>query len=163
MTDHTDLIRAGREALEGVSMGPWHYERGDLHHVCHPMTTCDATTICNIDKAFGQEANARFIAWSRAGVPALIDALEAVTRERDAEAGWVVTIRDERDTAIRQRNAWQDRAEAADAALKEAVGVIETVATAGLDVSHTALIFGYPEAEEVQDTARAFAAKHGGV
>lgn len=54
-----------------------------------------------------------------ADVEALQARVRVLTLERDAEAAWVASIRDERDVAIRQRNAALASAEAAEALARD--------------------------------------------
>lgn len=42
--------------------GPWHYERADIHHICHQGTVCDVTTVCNLENGEHAAANAHLIA-----------------------------------------------------------------------------------------------------
>jgi hypothetical protein len=54
--------------------------------------------------------------------------IKQLERERDTEAGWATMLREERDVAIRQRNAWQDKAEAAEAKLDKAAEALRPFA-----------------------------------
>jgi hypothetical protein len=83
MTDYAELIARQEAAMEGVTPGPWHYERSADHHVCHPQTQCTDTTVTNIEDGTKAEADARFIAAARDGWPEALAALKAVIHERD--------------------------------------------------------------------------------
>lgn len=77
--------RAG-EVLEGVSDGAWKVVRNrdkTLNVVSGADADGDTHKICLVNGA--DEANARFIAWCREGVPALLAQNAALRAERDAQ------------------------------------------------------------------------------
>lgn len=79
------------KALEGVTPGPWHW---NVRGFIGPASTeddqsygmiCDEVAECTFSNG-SKEANARFIAWCREGVPALLADLAA----KDAEIARLV-------------------------------------------------------------------------
>lgn len=100
--------RAG-EVLEGVTPGPW--VTGTMLPFTvfnpNPKDNDDSGVICDCQ----EPANARFIAWCREGVPALLAQNAALRAERDeyqrlAAAG---------ELAAKECRIWQGQAEAAEA------------------------------------------------
>lgn len=100
MTD-PNLIAETRAALDGVTPGPWEYRpmehddwgvvRAGQFQICQARNPenmdDDVLDSCRANKTDPWSANARFIAWCRDGVPALLSALEtdpAVERMREA-------------------------------------------------------------------------------
>lgn len=95
-----DMIDTSTEAvkalLHGVTAGPWTFEREaepedehPRHFVCHPLTECDATTVCNLEPSRAEteaqrNANARFIAAARDLVPALLSERDDLRAKLDA-------------------------------------------------------------------------------
>ena len=64
-----DLVEAGK-VLEGVTPGPWVYEYTGIGHTVRQPGAYNA--IFTVNHAGNFEPDARFIAWCREGVPALI-------------------------------------------------------------------------------------------
>ena len=114
-----DLAEAGK-VLEGVTPGPWRVGPVDDCRV----EDANGNEVAQIDGDYNQpetwplmEANARFIAWCREGVPALlarIAAQEAQIKGLEAEKRY---WKGEIDTVLAGRADEHDRAEAAETAL----------------------------------------------
>jgi hypothetical protein len=76
----TDLIAQAEAALDGVTLGPWTamlHDDGMMAEIVRFGS--DFTTIAD---AY-EDADARFIAWTRAGVPALIARVRELEGERE--------------------------------------------------------------------------------
>ena len=77
-----DPIRQAREMLAGVTEGPWHLDMWrDGSDGGFAVLSPDGKCLCRPSEwpsnAAESAVNARFIAWARTGVPALIAELEA--------------------------------------------------------------------------------------
>lgn len=116
MTTPTDLIAQAEAVMDGVTPGPW-------------FALADAeVSVIEIESASGQRvifsrlplgmgekgqiANARFIAWCRAGVPALIARIRELEGERER-------ARHDAGAFVQSGLDWKARAEAAEAKLAE--------------------------------------------
>ena len=73
----SDVIDEAKQALKGVTPGPWWVEDGANSHVFDKAICADG----HEGIAFTEEPNADFIAWAREGVPALLAEISA----KDAE------------------------------------------------------------------------------
>lgn len=135
MTDN--LIAQAEAALDGVTPGNWQAKWPDPYYhryiASDAVTTCAETAIARL--SMQSEADARFIAWCRAGVPALIARIRELEGEReasdeahgrmvhmwgkadrarmDAEAK-LAEVEKERDEARRRRDEWKAKAEGYD-------------------------------------------------
>lgn len=100
------VIDEAKKALEGVTSGPWslfNFRRGRILSVCIGAYA-NGQRPCIIDsggfdstdlKAKENVANARFIAWSREGVPALLAEIAAKDAEIARLRGEIIEATDE--------------------------------------------------------------------
>lgn len=87
MTDHADLIAEADAAMEGVTEGPWVWDKH--YDDSHSITSGEKLVALSVDQFYASDdrfpstglEDARFIAWCREGVPSLLAAL----RESDAQ------------------------------------------------------------------------------
>lgn len=106
----SDILQEAREALEGTTPGPWEWRENHPTNACANVTAADlhgseiATLFgCSTDdvpvpsmpdEPWGdhpvRRANARFIAWAREGVPALIARAEAAEAAERAKVAALV-------------------------------------------------------------------------
>ena len=87
-----------RKALEGVTMGPWQAESGheQQNGQLYWQVTDGRDAIVQNQYCWcqgSQEANARFIAWAREGVPALLAELAAQTQRAEAAEAQMMPAR----------------------------------------------------------------------
>ena len=73
----SDLVKEGREKLEGVSGDPWH--TSDEADISTPED--DLFQVVHLPPSVEDELNANFIAWSRNNMAALLDQIEAKDKE----------------------------------------------------------------------------------
>lgn len=144
MTDKIDTSIAAVTALmQDVTEGPWVTQRDPSHFDTESIIIGGGSVVAHSYAGYPAiEANARFIAAARDLVPALL-------AERDALAHDIERIKDSETDAI-------NRAEAAEAALKEAVEAVAAAVEVAdrLNVKTPGLKYSGLE------YARAFLAKH---
>jgi hypothetical protein len=82
-----DLIAEGRQKVAAATPGPW---EGDSTEIYRANAYDERTGLrvwvaetCDIDDTALSDANTDLIVWARNNLPALLDGLEAVERERD--------------------------------------------------------------------------------
>lgn len=97
MTDQTAaLIAEARRLSEAATAGPWKRAMPNSNFLMCPQCEHGEYVAKAIDSMYGaphhMDEDADFIAWARAGVPALIAALEQALDEIDDLTGTVMSV-----------------------------------------------------------------------
>ena len=116
-----DLVEAGK-VLEGVTPGPWVYEYTGIGHTVRQPGAYNAIFTANHAGNF--EPDARFIAWCREGVPALI---ALATAQAVQIAGLAAKARESAMQELASLGQAQDAYEAQKAAEAEAATLLAEV------------------------------------
>lgn len=141
----TDLAEAGK-VLEGVTPGPWAWNtRGFVG----PASTeddqsfgmiCDEVAECTFSDG-AKEANSRFIAWCREGVPALIARIAAQEAQINGLEATVAEVTSDRAYIISANAGWEAAVEqgeatpAAEMLAKEMQAIVAADRWKGRDLS----------------------------
>lgn len=142
------------EVLEGVTPGPWVYEYTGIGHTVRQPGAYNA--IFTVNHAGNFEQDARFIAWCRESVPALLAQIAALRAERDTVLGMYMRSSDE---GFRQKA----RADAAEAEVEKLRGALNKLhhAVCG-ETGFAACVrldsgkaYPWPALDDADETARA--------
>jgi hypothetical protein len=108
-----DILERARASLEGVTPGPWYTNEdtssAEYYVFTHKKRAWDDTVNSQgYDGAISSLPDAKFIAWTRTGVPALIAELTKAREERDANKKLVAELNEMDCDVIVERDHYEE-------------------------------------------------------